>query len=299
LTVSDPLGRPDRQFYAKSRAFGRFGMRWFTPVVMAQPHSHGHIEMNWLTAGAMDYAIEGRRIIVPSNRLTLFWAGIPHQTVAIDRGPSQDSEQCNIYLPLDAFLHMPHLGNLPEVMMGGGIICLDADSLGQDSLRRWYGDYRSGDPERQDILKTEIAAMLRRAVLLGWEELLSPWIEASGDKRRQAQPVQHVVGMVRHILENLSEPLAVEDVARAVQLHPNYALNLFTSVMHVPIHKFVVRMRLVRARQLLFESRMSIANVAFNSGFSSLSQFYAHFNRAYGVTPLELRTQLIPEEKGI
>ena len=72
--------------------------------------------------------------------------------------------------------------------------------------------------------------------------------------------------MVRHILENLAEPLAAEDVARVVGLHPNYALNLFTSVMHVPIHKFVIRMRLIRARALLFEGNLSIENVAFQSG---------------------------------
>ena len=74
---------------------------------------------------------------------------------------------------------------------------------------------------------------------------------------------------------------------------PNYALSLFSSVMRVPIRKFIVRMRLVRARALLFESKLSIANVAFQSGFTSSSQFYAQFRRAYGVTPLELRRRLI------
>lgn len=289
LTVSKPIGRPDRQFYARSSAFGRFGMRWFNPVVMPTSHSHGHIEMNWLSAGHMEYDFDGRSLQVPARRLTLFWAGLPHQTTALHTLPGDASEQCNIYLPLDAFLHMPHLEKLHEIMMGGGIICLDEDNIGANTLRRWYGDYRSGDPERQDILKVEIGAMLRRAVLIGWEELMPAWIEPVHSHSRQGTPTRYVVAMVRYILENLSEPLTVEDVAKIVGLHPNYALNLFTSVMRVPIRKFVVRMRLVHARALLFESRLSIANVAFQSGFNSLSQFYAHFKKAYGVTPLELR----------
>lgn len=295
LTVSKPIGRPDRQFYAKSNAFGRFGMRWFDPVVMPSAHTHGHIEMNWLSAGSMDYDFDGRQVTVPAGRITLFWAGIPHQTIAVDRGPGNDARQCNIYLPLDAFLHMPHVETLHETMMGGGIICLDTDNVDATTLRRWYGDYRSGDPERQDILKVEIGAMLRRSVLTGWEELMPAWIEPTNAAPRQASPVRYVVAMVRYILENLSEPLTVEDVARVAGLHPNYALNLFTSVMRVPIRKFVVRMRLVHARALLFESNLSIANVAFQSGFNSLSQFYAHFRKAYGVTPLELRKRLIRE----
>jgi AraC family transcriptional regulator, melibiose operon regulatory protein len=293
LTVSKPIGRPDRQFYAKSNAFGRFGMRWFRPVIMPMTHSHGHIEFNWLSAGHMDYVFDGRPVRVESGRLAAFWAGIPHQTANVDYGPDNDSQQCNIYLPLDAFLHMPHVEKLQEIMLGGGVISLGPESVGHGTLNRWYGDYRCGDPERQDILRTEIATMLRRAVLVGWQEIMTPWIEPSNATPRQAPPVRYVVAMLRYILDHLSEEISVKDVADIAGLHPNYALSLFTSVMHVPIRKFIVRMRLVRARALLFESRMSIANVAYQSGFTSSSQFYAQFRRAYGVTPLELRRQLV------
>ena len=60
--------------------------------------------------------------------------------------------------------------------------------------------------------------------------------------------------------------------------------------MRIPLHKFVVRMRLIRSRFLLFEGSHSIENVAFQSGFSSLSQFYVHFRQAYGVTPHQMRS---------
>jgi transcriptional regulator GlxA family with amidase domain len=99
--------------------------------------------------------------------------------------------------------------------------------------------------------------------------------------------------MVRNNMEHLSEPLRAEHVARVVGLHPNYALNLFSEVLRVSVRKFVVRMRLIRARSLLFEGNLSIANVAFQSGFTSLSQFYEHFRTAYGITPREMRQNLI------
>ena len=85
-------------------------------------------------------------------------------------------------------------------------------------------------------------------------------------------------------------PLSAADVAEVVGLHPNYALNVFSSVMQIPLHKFVLRMRLIKARALLFEGNLSVENVAYESGFASPSGFYAHFQRAYGVTPRRLRT---------
>ena len=288
-----PVPRPDRRFYAEARAFGRFGIRWFAPQLMPAEHLHGHIELNWLTAGGMDYVMDGRPVSVPAERLVMFWAGIPHRTVSLDRGPAGDARQCNVYLPLDSFLHMANLGRLTEVMMGGGVVALSPETIGADTLRRWYQDYRSGDAERTDILKQEIALMLRRAAVTGWGELMAPWIESAGSAARSAAPLRHVVTMIRHILENLKEPLRAEDVARVVGLHPNYALNVFTDVMRIPLHKFVVRMRLIRARSLLFEGNLSIENVAFESGFSALSQFYVQFRNAYGLTPRQMRAHYL------
>ena len=59
-----PTPRPDRSFYASGKAFGRFGIRAFPPQIMRAPHSHGHIEFNWLTNGCMGYVFDGGPITV-------------------------------------------------------------------------------------------------------------------------------------------------------------------------------------------------------------------------------------------
>jgi transcriptional regulator GlxA family with amidase domain len=63
--------------------------------------------------------------------------------------------------------------------------------------------------------------------------------------------------------------------------------------MHISVQKFVTRMRLIRARSLLFDSNLAIANIAFQSGFSSQTQFYEHFRKAYGMTPSQMRENKI------
>lgn len=284
-----PVPPPDRRFYAANKAFGRLGIRWFPPQLMPAAHSHGHIEMNWLTAGGMDYDFDGRPVAVEARHVTIFWAGISHRTVALDRGPAGDCRQCNVYLPLDVFLQMPKLGRLREALMGGAVIRLDPAIIAEDTLQRWYQDYRSGDSERVEILKAEVNAIFRRATLLGWTELLPPWEDVGESRRTSVSQVKYVIAMLRHIIENLDQPLTASDVARVVDLHPNYALNLFSSVMQVPLRQFVIRMRLVRARSLLFETELPTGAVGFAAGFSSTAQFYEQFRRAYGITPLRMR----------
>ena len=287
-----PTPRPDRSFYSSGKAFGRFGIRSFPPQIMARPHSHGHIEFNWLTRGAMDYLFDGGPCTIGPDRLVAFWAGIPHQTIALRE--AQDARQINIYLPMDAFLEMPQLGRLTETLMGGGVIQLTPECIGLETLERWHGDYRSGNALRTDIVRTEIGTMFRRAAITGWVVLLPPWVEeGAGTRTRTGSPVRYVVRMVRHIVENIADPLSAESIANVVGLHPNYATNLYTKVMRIPVQKFVIRMRLIRARSLLFDGSLSIANVAFQSGFVSQTQFYEHFRKAYGMTPSQMRKDTI------
>ena len=287
-----PTPRPDRNFYSSGKAFGRFGIRSFAPQLMARPHSHGHIEFNWLTNGSMDYQFDGGPVTISAGRLVAFWAGIPHQTVGLSSAALR-GRQLNIYLPMDTFLEMPQLGRLTETLMGGGVIQLSPDCIGLETLERWHQDYRSGNALRSDIARSEIGTMFRRAAITGWDTLLPAWVEACGTRTRTGSPVRYVVRMVRHIVENITDPLSAESIAEVVGLHPNYATNLFSKVMHISVQKFVVRMRLIRARSLLFAGNLSVANVAFQSGFSSQTQFYEHFRKAYGMTPSQLRRHTI------
>lgn len=294
--IAPNTNRPDRHFYARHPAFGRFGMRWLTPQLMAAEHRHGHIEMNWLTEGSIDYLFDGRPLGVPARRPLIFWAGIPHRSTDIDLGPSGEARMCNVYLPLDAFLMMPHIGAMHEALLSGSVIALPEGAMDEATLMRWYSDYRSGNADRLEVLKSELAAMFRRATLTGWDTVLSGLLASRPVQPHRATPIRHVVAMLRFILEHLDEQFRAEDVAGAVGLHPNYALGLFTSVMHVPMRRFVIRMRLVRARALLFESGTPIEAIAFQSGFNSLSQFYAHFRKAYGVTPNQMREAVTRRE---
>lgn len=282
-----PTPRPDRSFYASGKAFGRFGIRAFKPQIMPNAHTHGHIEFNWLTQGEMDYVFDGGGLTVGADRLIAFWAGIPHQTVGL-RDVS-DGRQLNIYLPMDSFLEMSQLGRLTETLMGGGVIQLSPECVGLETLERWHSDYRSGNSLRTDLARTEIGSMFRRAAIVGWDTLLPAWLEKSGTRTRSATPVRYVVRMVRYIVENIGAPLKAQDIAEVVDLHPNYAADLFFKVMHISIQKFVVRMRLIRARSLLFDGNLSVANIAFQAGFGSQTQFYDHFRRAYGMTPNQMR----------
>jgi AraC family transcriptional regulator, melibiose operon regulatory protein len=280
---------PERRFYSRTRAFGRFGMRIFKPKLMDRPHWHGHVELNLIRNARMIYRVDGKHITVEPDQLLLFWAGVPHQLVAIELLNDIEPELFNIYLPLDIFLFMLHIPDLQVALLTGGMVQFPTELCNADQLHRWYRDYRTNDAERLDLVKMELNALLRRISLDPLPFLKSPWHDTPTKVGLPTPHVRHVVDMVRHVLENLHEPLKNEDVTRVTGLHTNYALSLFSRTMLLPLKQFIIRMRLLRARGMLLESDAAISSIALESGFGSASQFFAHFSAAYGMSPMKLR----------
>jgi AraC-like DNA-binding protein len=288
-----PVPNHDRHFYSQQRAFGRFGIRIFEPMIMPQPHWHGHIEANFSTNFRMTYDIDGTRLTVPENRLILFWAGVPHQLTSIERLEDRPIRLANIYLPLDSFLQMRHIMPLQVAMIGRGIVVLPEALCDEALVQRWYADYRSGDFERAEIVKMELNALLRRAVLQGLDFLRPPQHKIISDRSLSSAHVRHVIAMVRYVLENLDKPLLNAQVTAVTGLHENYAVSLFSQTMQVPLKQFINRMRLMRARALLVESSIAVSAVAEKCGFGSITQFYAQFRAGYGISPASLRQHYV------
>jgi len=283
----------ERRFYSATSAFGRFGIRLFPPQIMPTPHWHGHIEANFLTGARMVYLLDGSEVLIPEGRLVLFWASVPHQLTRLEPTRPEPSRLCNVYIPVDAFLFMPHIARLQVALLSGAMITLPERLCDVAMIERWYSDYRSGDFERTEVVKMELNVLLRRALLTDLEFLRMPLAESGEGRAISSIHIRHVVEMVRFIMESLDRPMTNADVARVTGLHQNYALSLFTRTMRMPMKQFVIRMRLIRARGLLTESSMPITSVADASGFTSISQFYHQFKAAYGLPPNSVRANYI------
>lgn len=283
----------ERRFYAANRAFGRFGIRTFNPVTMNKPHSHGHLEINFTQDFEIDYDLNGSKVTVEANRGVAFWAGIPHQLTTIRPLTPSPGKQCNIYLPLDSFLMMRHIKPLQVALLSGGLVVLPETLFRNEDAMRWYDDYRTGDFERSELVKMELNALFRRVATEGPKYLRTPEFQINKDRELSSRNIHHVILMIQHIVENSEKPLRNSEITSVTGLHENYAIGLFKRVMHIPIKQFVIRMRLLHARAMLVESTMSIQSIAVRSGFSSMSQFYTHFERYYGMTPSAIRKEYL------
>lgn len=269
--------------YDPARAFGDFAIRDLKPQIMDAPHWHGHVEINALSDATMIYDFDGQRVELRDGTVAMFWAGVPHRSTTIHA--ETEPSLTNIYLPLDRFLLMPHIAGLQRILLAGAIIALPPTLMDKVKLNQWRADLASQNPERQALVVMELNTILRRVAASPLSFLLKPSAIKNEASELSSSNVRHVVAMIRHVMENLGTPLSNSKVTRVTGLHMNYALSIFSSVMRIPLKRFIIRMRLARARGLLAESDLPVATIAANCGFGSLSQFYEAFKAAYGTSP--------------
>ncbi len=105
---------------------------------------------------------------------------------------------------------------------------------------------------------------------------------------------------IRKVLEfiqlNLSEELPLQRLAEIANYSPFHFQRIFTSVVGETPKQYIIRLRLERiAHFLKVFPDMSVSELAYNSGFTSLSIFSRAFKNYFGVSAHEYR-QLSNEE---
>ncbi len=91
------------------------------------------------------------------------------------------------------------------------------------------------------------------------------------------------------IAANAHAAIDLASAAREAGLSPFHFLRVFTKVLGVTPHQYLLRSRLRRAARLLAEDARSIMDVALDVGFADLSNFVRTFHRAAGVSPRSFR----------
>jgi AraC-like DNA-binding protein len=81
----------------------------------------------------------------------------------------------------------------------------------------------------------------------------------------------------------------LERTAKQAGISPFHFLRLFSGVLGVTPHQYLVRSRLRHAARLLADEDRSITDIAYDVGFGDLSNFVRTFHRAAGVSPLKFR----------
>ena len=96
--------------------------------------------------------------------------------------------------------------------------------------------------------------------------------------------------VLNYIAEHYRESITSTTAAAALYLNNSYFCRLFKKHFNSNFSDFLNGYRIERAKQLLRDTTMSVADVAAATGFNSFSYFCKLFRAATGMSPTDFRT---------
>ena len=168
-------------------------------------------------------------------------------------------------------------------------ILLTAKTLAEDELEglRMGADDYITKPFHMDVLRQRISRVLKRR-------------QESHAQLRESLDLEPS----KIAISSLDEQL-IKDAKRIIEENignPDFTIDLLSDELHIQRNKlfkkinaltgvtplyFVRMIRMKRACQLLKDSGLTVAEVAYQVGYNSPKRFAQHFKNEYGVTPSE------------
>jgi len=257
-----------------------------TPGLMDTFHRHREVEINLVVAGEMTYLFGATRTTLTAGQLSVFWATIPHRLIRID----PDTRFFCVHLPLARFLQWQLPDSFTSRLLHGEMIRdTDTERAERDIalFDQWRMDVATQSSEAYRIVYLEVEARIRRLVLTS---------NATSGRSSQMPDAEHnmdkVERMMAFIGEQYQHPVTIDDIAAEVDLHPKYAITLFRKHCGMTLGEYLTQLRLSQAQRLLATSEAKVVDIAFESGFGSISRFYQVFERACGQSPKMYRASL-------
>ncbi len=293
-----PFQSPPLSFDPNRPDFAPYGLtcvHW-RPSPMRRPDHHNEVELNFLESGSVTYLLGGKKTVVEAGKLGVFWAAIPHQI--IDFG--DDTAYFVATIPLQCFLQWRLPEKFVQPLMQGRLVSEPtAERAASDAqlFAHWEEDLLRKAPDLERPVLLEVQARLIRLAL---KIPAAPRPRTKRDRLSTLTDsgLNKVEQMACYIAQNYTEKLSVQQIGDFVKLHPNYAMNLFQKTFGTTLINYLTQHRVSHAQRLLATTDHTVTEVAFQSGFLSISRFNDAFRRACGCSPREYRKVHELEESG-
>lgn len=276
------------QTFDKSRPefqpYGLSCVHWM-PTQMPRPDRHNEIEINYFPKGQLTFLIKDRKIEVSDNQFLIFWALVPHQI--IDVKDTTPYFVCTI--PFKEFTEWNISPKVKDCLLNENIILADSNpgqELQEVIFKQWVNDLSGSDKEIERCVILEIQAKLSRIIA---ENDQSIYVNIGKQSSISFSLVEKIA---LFIAKNYTKDINVNEIGRALDLHPDYANHVFKKAFSVTIKQYLTEQRITHAQRLLSTTDKKIIEIALESGFNSLSRFNAAFKMLCGCTPKEYKVRL-------
>ena len=221
---------------------------------------------------------EGAVIIIPSG--TKYQLLIPEKRVtyiAVNFDYTQEHSDKQIPIPptsISSYNPSMKLEQIDfnDVMIFNDIVHIDGLSYLNGSLLKIHKEYVN-----KMIYAEHIVSNLFGEILLQCARALY-----TRDFNSNSEVINTIIG---YINENYHKNLSNKTIGEKFNLHPNYISSLVKIFTGIPLHQYIMHVRISNSIEMLNSKKYSVAEIAERCGFCSIYHYSKIFKKIMGVSP--------------
>lgn len=125
--------------------------------------------------------------------------------------------------------------------------------------------------------------------------IFSELMAGQGPRSRPSEPAElYLSRAVEYIHDNYSYQITVEGIASYIGIDRTYLYRIFQEPMGISPTRYLLKVRMTRAADLLKNPEYSVTQVAASAGYRELPHFSNNFKRFFGISPMLYRKQFFP-----
>lgn len=201
-----------------------------------------------------------------------------------------DSSILVIQFPLELLTGIKELKTLVTALSVHPLLSYDPNSIESNQTLLLTGEIRqyyfSDDPYKEAMI---YSLLLRLFVRFGHVHG-STWPQHPGAETKADEKNMNLIAEAcLYISENCTQPLTLNGISRHIGMSKSHFAHLFRAYMNMTFIDFLTAERIKLAETYFLDPKMHIVDIAFESGFSSISSFNRAFRKVKGCSPTEFR----------
>lgn len=140
--------------------------------------------------------------------------------------------------------------------------------------------------ENKPMNELRVDLSLKELIVMIAQQQHHSELDADDGRNSNSDHFSHVMHFIR---QHLSEKISIEKLSRMAYMSRTNFFKAFKLYFGLSPADYILRERITLAKQLLPDHTMSIAEIAYQTGFNNIPYFIRQFRRQEGITPGEYR----------
>lgn len=241
-------------------------------------HFHEAIEIFYMEKGAMIYESPHRRIVFEQGDCGFMNSGVLHIAKPLNQSESVfllHSFLPTLIAPADSLIYSHYI--FPLINSQTDIVRYD-DAETIAAIKQSF-ELRSDSPGYEITLRDALTTILFNTL----REYASP-------KLKNSSLDTSIKTMMAYVYENYKHRITISELAQKGCCSERECYRNFNEYLHMPPHEFINYYRLNKGADMLIHTDLSITDICYECGFSSVAYFSEMFKKQYQAKPSEFRS---------